>query len=226
MALGVILSETGALVSGSIEVVIQNTPGAEQIRVAWKDLDEEVQNAILGGTMLATIFVPPNAIAIIARLDRLGPDVDTILTNSQNGTKISAQGDGSTAQIGVTAFISRDPLSTVIERDEFGNEIMFRTMSQEDFYELERTGRVPSTGETSISPVFSYSSENYDGVTVMLVTKPDTSFELQQIGVSANDATRLEFPYMPESQAGWAEDHARFKVEKEQMTTQLGQGAA
>lgn len=163
----------------------------------------------------------------MARLDRLGPDVDTILTNSQSGREISAQGDGSTAQIGETAFISRDALSAVIERDEFGNEIMYRTMTEEDFYYLERTGRVPSTSETSISPVFSYSSENYRGVTVRLVTEPGTSFELQQIGVSANDATRLVFPDMPQSQAGeWAEDHAQFKVEKGQMTTQLGQGEA
>jgi len=118
-----------------------------------------------------------------------------------------------------------NPLSTVLDFDEDGNEIMYRTMSPKHLKLLEGTGQIPFTGETSISPLLAYSNK-YDGITVKFTTKPGTSAQLQQIGIAANKPAAIELPHLSTQTGKWNQTHARFKVEKGQMTTQLGQGKA
>lgn len=107
----------------------------------------------------------------------------------------------------------------------YGNEIMYRTMSKEQYLELTETGRLPPTTETSISPNLAYSSK-YDGVTVKITTAPGTSAQLQEIGIAANKPVAAQFPNMSTQTGSWMQTNARFKVEGGQMTTQLGQSRA
>lgn len=125
--------------------------------------------------------------------------------------------------IGVPASRSSNSLSAVLERDALGNEIMYRTMSEQQYQQFLRTGTMPHTTETSISPSLAYSSK-YDGVTVKITVAPGTSARLQQIGIAANKPASEQFPGMSTQTGKWMQSHVRFKVEGGQMTTQLGKG--
>lgn len=109
------------------------------------------------------------------------------------------------------------------EVDAFGNQIFYRSMSEEQFQYLERTGQLPPTTETSISPVLSYSS-GYNGVTVKFTMAPETSEQLQKIGIAANPPAAAQLPDLSTQIGPWMQTNVRFKVEGGQMTTQLGQG--
>jgi filamentous hemagglutinin len=116
-------------------------------------------------------------------------------------------------------------MSPVRELDWKGNEIHYRSMSERDFEKFRITGEMPSTGETSVSPMRDY-AESYRGVTVRIATQPGTSERLQQIGVAANEPAAAAFPEMPIEAPNWTQTSARFKFESGQMTTQLGRGDA
>ncbi|OCG69098.1 hypothetical protein A9G41_07090 [Gilliamella sp. Nev5-1] len=126
-------------------------------------------------------------------------------------------------KIGIPTTTAKDPLSPVQQYDAYGNEIVYRTMSQEQFKQFERTGIMPPTTETSISPVLGYSSK-YNGVTVKIVVKQGTFAKLEEIGIAANSAAAKVFPNMSIKTGKWMKTNTRFKVEGGQMTTQLGQG--
>ncbi|ARU54288.1 hypothetical protein OLMES_0181 [Oleiphilus messinensis] len=132
---------------------------------------------------------------------------------------------GAPSSIGVPFSRSSNPLDTVLELDSQGNEIMYRTMSEQHLRILEETGQLAHTGETSLSPLLAYSSQ-YNGITVRITTKPGTSAQLQEIGIAANEPAAFELPHLSTQTGPWVQTHARFKVEKGQMTTQLGQGRA
>ena len=127
--------------------------------------------------------------------------------------------------VGVPVTRSANPLSSVLEFDAHGNEIMYRSMSREDFKYLDRTGMLRPTTETSMSPDFAYSSKytKNDSVTVRFATEPGTSAALQEIGIAANLPAELELG-MAQRSGKWMQTNTRFKVEGGQMTTQLGQG--
>ena len=149
------------------------------------------------------------------------------LSNNKNAIDDNVAGKG-TAQagkqtIGVPVTQSKNPLNPVQQYDAHGNEIVYRTMSPEQFKQFERTGIMPATTETSVSPVLGYSSK-YDGVTVKIVVKPGTFSELEKIGIAANSAAAKELPNMSTQAGKWMDTNIRFKVEGGQMTTQLGQG--
>lgn len=118
---------------------------------------------------------------------------------------------------------SKNPLSPVQQYDAYGNKIVYRTMSPEQFKQFERTGIMPATTETSVSPVLKYSSK-YNGITVKIVVKPGTFSQLEKIGISANKPASTQFPNMSTQTRKWMNTNTRFKVEGGQMTTQLGQG--
>lgn len=98
-------------------------------------------------------------------------------------------------------------------------------MSPSDFAKLQRTGKLPATGETFISPSETY-SRGYDGVLVRMATKPGTSQQLLDIGVTANPGTANLFPGMPSAAKGWTANNAMFKVEGNVVNTGLGRGSA
>ncbi|MES2039354.1 MAG: LysM peptidoglycan-binding domain-containing protein [Pseudomonadota bacterium] len=126
------------------------------------------------------------------------------------------------------------PLDPVLEFEN-GNEVHYRTMSPKHYKRMERTGKIPATGETSISPLEIF-SRNYDGVLVKIVTKPGTSSKLQEIGIAGNSTAEARFPAMSTNSIKWNESNAQFKGEGKgipvlnngagMMTTQLGKGNA
>jgi RHS repeat-associated protein len=142
---------------------------------------------------------------------------------------------------GTGRFISRDPIllaggvaqyqyapNPTRSCDPLGlcEETLYRTMSQEDFEELQRTGRMPATTETTTSPTQSF-SEDYDGVLVEFKLKPGTIAELEAIGVRDDGKlTREKYPDMPIGGKGWNKEHARFKQEGDQINIALGKGDA
>lgn len=138
-------------------------------------------------------------------------------------------------------FISRDPilLDGGLSAYQYGPnpthwvdplglcpEKLYRAMSQKDFEEFQRTGRMPGTGETSTSPNREF-SEDYRGVLVEFELKPGTIAKLESIGVTDNaPATRAKYPDMPIGDKGWNQTNARFKEENGQTNIQLGKGDA
>ena len=128
--------------------------------------------------------------------------------------------------VGVPATRATNPLSPVLEFDAFGNEIVYRTMSESHFEHLQQTGVLLPTSETGISPTLAYASK-YDGVTVKLTTAPGTSAKLQEIGIAANKPAQIQFPTMSTQAKNWMQTSVLFKVEggkMPQMNTLLGQG--
>jgi len=115
-------------------------------------------------------------------------------------------------KIGVPATKSNNPLSPVHEFDAHGNEIYYRSMKPEQYEIFERTGKMPPTGETFISPSQAYAA-SYDGTLVRITVKPNTTGELQSIGISANEGTAKIFPNLPTETSGWTSNNALFKLE-------------
>ena len=106
------------------------------------------------------------------------------------------------------------PHNIVLERDIRGNEILYRSMSQSDFAKFQRTGKMPATGETYISPSRAYSS-GYEGVLVQIKVKPGTMSKLAENGIAGNSGTvNKVFPNMPRSSKGWTQrGQVQFKLE-------------
>jgi len=53
---------------------------------------------------------------------------------------------------------------------------------------------------------------------------PETSEQLQKIGIAANPPAAAQLPDLSTQIGPWMQTNVRFKVEGGQMTTQLGQG--
>ena len=110
--------------------------------------------------------------------------------------------------------IKNSPHSLVLEKDVHGNEIFYRRMSKEDFIKFKRTGVLPATSETFISPLKAYSEQGYTGVLVKFTTKPGTMEVLKKIGTTGNSATGKLFPDLPRTNKGWTEKtQVQFKLE-------------
>ncbi|AJQ94186.1 hypothetical protein [Gynuella sunshinyii] len=114
--------------------------------------------------------------------------------------------------IGIPVTHSPNRVSPVLDFDAHGNEILYRTMSPADFAKMQRTGQVPATGETFVSPLEAYSA-GYDGTLVRITVKKGTMDQLQTIGVSGNPGTSKLFPDLPTETSGWTANNAMFKLE-------------
>lgn len=117
-----------------------------------------------------------------------------------------------------------DPLGLTCGQN--GCETYYRTMSQEQLEELQRTGRVPPTRETFISPTRGF-SEDYQGRLVQISVKSGTTAQLEAIGV--RDTSRIASaaqPNMPVVGKGWTAQNAFFKGEGQQVNIGLGRGTA
>ncbi|MBA0194983.1 hemagglutinin repeat-containing protein [Pectobacterium brasiliense] len=204
--------------------------GSEQL-AEWKAQglsDEKIRELALKNDIITSAMTPVDVNGILSLYDNgasaqevvkfaAGMAFNKVVQRTQSGNK------GTSGTIGTPATTAKNPLSPVQQRDVHGNEIVYRTMSPEQFRQFERTGVMPATTETSVSPVLSYSSK-YDGITVKITVKPGTFSELEKIGIAANSAAAKELPNMSTQTGKWMETNTRFKVEGGQMTTQLGQG--
>ncbi|MCL1792146.1 MAG: hypothetical protein FWG40_12550 [Peptococcaceae bacterium] len=108
-----------------------------------------------------------------------------------------------------------------------GNETFYRAMSETDYQSLLKTGKLPSTSETFISPSRAYASQ-YDGILVRFNVKSGTTSSLKSIGVrdTSNLTTRV-YGNMPVVRSGWTKTNAFFKGEGQDLINiGLGRGNA
>jgi hypothetical protein len=107
-----------------------------------------------------------------------------------------------------------------------GTETFYRTMSKADYETFVKTGKVPATSETFISPTQSF-SEGYNGVTVEFKVKAGTTNELASVGVrDSSGVVRDAYGNMPPVSKGWKPNNAYFKGEDGQINIGLGKGTA
>jgi hypothetical protein len=107
-----------------------------------------------------------------------------------------------------------------------GYEHYYRAMSVEHYDDFLRTGRIPSTTETFISPTKSF-SESYSGVLVKLQTKSGTYDKLMAVGYRAHGTKAASlFPDLSPVKRGWGRRGAQFKPEGTQVNIGLGKGKA
>jgi hypothetical protein len=117
------------------------------------------------------------------------------------------------------------------------SEVYYRTMSEKHYKRLEKTNRMPGTGETFISPTKEYAAQ-YEGALVRFELEPGTTAKLEKIGLK-NDSpiTNVKYPEMLDigSVLKWNEKYAQFKGEglsgkkgigKPQVNVGLGKGTA
>ncbi|MEE3609772.1 hypothetical protein [Avibacterium paragallinarum] len=118
-----------------------------------------------------------------------------------------------------------NPYSIYLEKDKYGNEIYYRSLSEKDYKHLLLEGKIPSTSETFVSPLAEYSKQ-YNGILVRFYTNPGTSISLQDIGVVGNSATKREvFPSMERAQKGWAtRNQVLFKLEGRNNSMNINNG--
>ncbi|ELY7499398.1 hypothetical protein SOJ77_003793 [Cronobacter sakazakii] len=123
-----------------------------------------------------------------------------------------------------------DPLGLVACYKSPHDNVFYRTMSKEDFAVLQKTGRMPGTTETTISPTREF-SENYEGILVQFNLKPGTRAQLEGIGIrDSSDLAAATHPDMPRplKSKGWVFTNAPFKGEGDQINIGPGRegGAA
>ena len=146
----------------------------------------------------------------IFRIDPLG--LDEVCPGTEAGKGTTGATQAGREAIRVPATQSKNPLNPVQQYDVHGNEIVYRTMSPEQFKQFERTGIMPATTETSVSPVLNYLSK-YDGITVKIIVKPDTFSELEKIGIAANEAAAKQLPSISTQTGKCMDTNTSFKVE-------------
>jgi RHS repeat-associated protein len=106
-----------------------------------------------------------------------------------------------------------------------GTETYYRAMSQADFAIMQKTGNIPATAETFISPTAAYSAK-YEGVLVEINTKSGTFNQLRQVGVADPTQPMTAGLKLGKVETGWNSSKAFFKQEAGQVNIGLGQGKA
>ena len=139
-----------------------------------------------------------------------------------------SKGSSDTTQRVVSTVSNNNKVGDLIfYAEEDGYEVYYRTMSLKNYESFKKTGKIPATGETTISPTQKFSEEGYNGVLVKFKVKKGTTDKLIDIGVRAESSTLAkEFSNMNKSTSGWGKNHARFKEEKGQLNIGLGKEKA
>ncbi|RAY95865.1 hypothetical protein DP187_24240 [Enterobacter cloacae] len=127
--------------------------------------------------------------------------------------------------IGVPVRGEKEWFQPVLEHDSDNNEIVFRTMSEENYEHLLNGRKLIGTSETSISPAISYSLK-YNGILVQFTLKPGTWAKIREIALVTNKDELNLFPDLTFKKGHWVKEHAKFKKEANQITTQVGKGKA
>lgn len=127
--------------------------------------------------------------------------------------------------IGVPARAEKEWFQPVLEYDIDNNEIVFRTMSEEDYKYLVEENKLIATSETSISPAIAYALK-YKGVLVQFTLKAGTWEKIRKITLVTNEAEQALFPDLSFKKGDWVHEYAKFKKEANQITTQVGRGNA
>lgn len=182
----------------SIENMVAHHQAAMQALQAgdWNAAVSQAQGALFEGGMAATV---------------IAGEVGTVRSAIAETRASRAMTAIDAARIGIPVRTSTNPLAPVLEYDGLGNEILYRTMSPSDYRELMRTGMLPATSETFVSPLAAYSA-GYDGVLVRFAPEPGTMGTIMQVG-SVHNSTLGIFPDLPVASSGWTRSGAMFKLE-------------
>ena len=159
-------------------------------------------------------------------------------SNKNNTNNLKVEGRNSTNQRvnNGTVDTTQKVVSTVSNNNKVGDlifyaeedgyEVYYRTMSLKNYESFKKTGKIPATGETTISPTQGF-SEGYDGVLVKFKVKKGTTDKLIDIGVRDGSPILADkFPNMSKSTNKWGKNHARFKKEGGQLNIGLGKEKA
>jgi RHS repeat-associated protein len=131
-------------------------------------------------------------------------------------------------QVAQFAVIEMAPELSPLATDTAATETFYRTMSQANYEQLLKTGQIPATSETFISPSLQY-AQQYNGVTVQFNVQAGTQNALMGMGVrnSAAAFTGTAYEGLPLVQSGWGSSSAFFKIEGQGLVNVgLGQGSA
>ncbi|WP_282162852.1 RHS repeat domain-containing protein [Ulvibacterium marinum] len=189
-----------------------NPPPSAGIDFTILDEDKEARKSKQDADMDYTGFNPIKFYKIVKR--DLGTPDQAILREDLAGL------EGVAAIMGY-GFVGRNVKMAAVETETF-----YRTMSAKDFSVFAKTGKVPATSETFISPTRAF-SEAYDGILVEIKVKKGTLDALRKIGVG--DGTNLvkqSVGDLPKVSRGWTEAKAFFKKEGGQVNVGLGKGEA
>lgn len=133
-----------------------------------------------------------------------------------------------------TGLLSSE-LAAMEKTVSIATETFYRTMSKVDYETFIKTGKIPATGETFISPTKAYSAQ-YDGILVKFEVKVGTTQSLEAIGVrDISSITVAKYQNMPIVDKGWTQNNAFFKgegiggnksISQPQINIGLGKGKA
>ena len=147
-------------------------------------------------------------------------------TSDVNKLKVSKGSSDTTQKVVSTVSNNNKVGDLIFYAEEDGYEVYYRTMSLKNYESFKKTGKIPATGETTISPTQGF-SEGYDGVLVKFKVKKGTTDKLIDIGVrDGSPILADEFPNMSKSTNKWGKNHARFKKEGGQLNIGLGKEKA
>ena len=146
-----------------------------------------------------------------------------------HGDPIGLRGGLNIYGFGPNSLNWADPLGlscTAITHVEDQYEHFYRAMSKSDFEDFLKTGRLPATSETFISPTRKF-SEGYQGVLVKFQVASGTTDTLRGIGVRSHGAKSAALlSDLPQVKSGWGKNKALFKPEGDQINIGLGKGKA
>ena len=147
-------------------------------------------------------------------------------TSDVNKLKVSKGSSDTTQKVVSTVSNNNKVGDLIFYAEEDGYEVYYRTMSLKNYESFKKTGKIPATGETTISPTQGF-SEGYDGVLVKFKVKKGTTDKLIDIGVrDGSPILADEFPNMSKFTNKWGKNHARFKKEGGQLNIGLGKEKA
>ncbi len=227
---GFIGAGIGALVGGVI--------GGVTAAVTGGDVVAGIAGGAVGGAFVGSGAGIVSAIALGATGGLAGDYTTQVVTNLNNGQSF---GDAATNINGTQLATSTVLGGAFGGLGQYGanklgaaltngvsdtGDSFFRTMSQADYDALVRTGKIPATSETFISPTQAF-SESYDGVLVRFNVNEGTMEVLKGIGV--RDTSRLtaqQLGDLPTVSKGWTATNAFFKAEGNQINIGLGKGTA
>ncbi|HCC07585.1 MAG TPA: hypothetical protein DEP72_05440, partial [Clostridiales bacterium] len=169
-------------------------------------------NTLIDVGMFTGVFT---AVAVAAKSTRIAAGTRKVFTAvSRTLAKVGAKAGELLATTG----------TKVVAKGTVNTETFYRTISKEDYEILLKTGKVPATRETFISPTQSF-AEGYNGITVEFKVNVGTTNEIANAGVrDFSDLTKNAYSSMPTVQKGWNSSSAYFKKEGSQINIGLGKG--
>ncbi len=154
-------------------------------------------------------------------------DFGTQLTGWGKARAIGKVAIGVAGTAGLASGVLRSAIGrSILSAAETETATFYRSMSQAHYEQLLKTGKLPATAETFISPTRAFAAD-YDGVLVQFRLRGGVQDALRSVGGRDTSVLARElFPNMPVIESGWTRSGAFFKAEGTQINIGLGRGKA